>query len=181
MKDIKGYEGIYKISEDGQVWSCYYKKFLSPFDNGHGYLYVVLNKDYNKVKARVHRLVAEAYVPNPKNLPFVVHKDGNKLNNSKSNLEYCTYSENNRHAMLELNKDYGQIAIRQLDLNGNLIATYPSIKEAHRQTNIEYSSIAYCVRGVYKTSGGYHWERATTIREEQGSSEFERGNIYIIR
>ena len=86
MKGIKGYEGIYKISEDGQVWSCYYKKFLSPFDNGHGYLYVVLNKDYNKVKARVHRLVAEAYVPNPKNLPFVVHKDGNKLNNRADNL-----------------------------------------------------------------------------------------------
>ena len=55
MKDIKGYEGIYKISEDGRVWSCYYKKFLSPFDNGHGYLYVALNKDYNRVKARIHR------------------------------------------------------------------------------------------------------------------------------
>ena len=61
---------------------------------------------------------------------------------------------------------YGQIAIKQFDLDGNLIATYPSIKEAHRQTNIEYSAIAYCVRGVYKTSGGYYWERATTIRKE---------------
>lgn len=159
-------EQYYEITQEGFIYSKRTNKKLKPWLTHSGYYTVSLYLGATKIKAMIHRLVALKYIDNPYDLPVVNHKDGNKLNNDKSNLEYCTYSENNRHAMLELNKDYGQIPIRQLDLNGNLIATYPSIKEAHRQTNIEYSSIAYCVRGVYKTSGGYRWERATTIREE---------------
>ena len=159
-------EQSYTITREGEILSNRTNKPLKPWITHSGYYTVSLYLDKVKVKVMVHRLVAIKYLDNPNNLPVVNHKDGNKLNNRADNLEYCTYSENNRHAMVALNKNYGQIAIKQFDLDGNLIAAYPSIKEAHRQTNIEYSAIAYCVRGVYKTSGGYYWERATTIRKE---------------
>ena len=149
MKDIKGYEGIYKISEDGRVWSCYYKKFLSPFDNGHGYLYVVLNKDYNKVKARIHRLVAEAYVPNPKNLPFVVHKDGNKLNNSADNLEWA------EKQLVLPNRTWSNAPIQVLCVETKII--YPTVQEAAESVHISRQCIYNVLKGKQKTAGGFHW------------------------
>lgn len=94
---VNGYENHYLISPTGSVYSTRSKKLLSPFVSS-GYLQVELNVNGVARKHLIHRLVAQAYLPNPSNLPCVNHKDGNKLNNSVSNLEWCTYKENMEHA-----------------------------------------------------------------------------------
>ena len=81
-KDVKDYEGRYKISNLGKIKSFYGKeKLLKPKKNHGGYLEVLLYKNNKNRLHRVHRLVAEAFIPNPENKPEVNHKDGNKLNN----------------------------------------------------------------------------------------------------
>lgn len=93
----KGFEDFYLVSPIGSVYSIRSKKLLSPFVSS-GYLQVELNVNGVATKHLVHRMVAEAYLPNQYNLPCVNHKDGNKLNNDVSNLEWCTYKENMQHA-----------------------------------------------------------------------------------
>lgn len=98
MKDIPNYEGLYKISENGQVLGVKRKKFLIQQKHKHGYLQVGLCKNGIVVMSLIHRLVAKTYLKNPLNLPQVNHKDGNKLNNHFSNLEWCDNSYNSQHA-----------------------------------------------------------------------------------
>lgn len=95
---ITGYDGRYQISIHGQVWSATKRDFMKPMVTDKGYLTVELRKGGHRSKARIHRLVAEAFIPNPDNLPEVNHKDGDKTNNHVSNLEWCTHSDNLKHA-----------------------------------------------------------------------------------
>ena len=101
-KDIKGYEGLYQVNKIGEIYSLISNKTLKPFYRGsrpdNKYLVVDLNKDARRKTVSVHRIVAEAFIPNPNSLPCVNHKDGNKDNNCVDNLEWCTHSENNYHA-----------------------------------------------------------------------------------
>lgn len=108
-KDIKNYEGYYQISDAGNVKSVerVYKtkkgqrtvpEKIRALINVHGYLYCELWKENKHQRYAVHRLVADAFIPNVKNLPMVNHLDGNKTNNNVYNLEWCTCSENNLHA-----------------------------------------------------------------------------------
>ena len=94
MKDIKNYEGLYAITEDGQVWSYRKQRFMKLSAEKHGYLMANFWKDGTFKRFLVHRLVADAYIPNPDNLPQVNHKDENRHNNSVSNLEWCTAKYN---------------------------------------------------------------------------------------
>lgn len=94
MKDIKGYEGLYAITEDGKVWSYRNKRFIKPFLRKNGYLQVILVKDGVKKNHKVHRLVAETYISNPNNYPEVNHKDENRVNNNIDNLEWCPHDYN---------------------------------------------------------------------------------------
>ena len=97
-KNIKGYEGLYQISNKGRVKSLYNKnnkkeKILKPGERNE-YLCVSLYKNNKKNVYSIHRLVAQAFLPNPDNLPVVNHKDENKLNNNVENLEWCNYGYN---------------------------------------------------------------------------------------
>ena len=100
MKDVCGYEGLYKVDENGNVFSVRNNKLLKRMMFPSGYEYVHLCNGKGKTKLfRVHRLVAETFIPNPNNLPEVNHKDGDKLNNNVKNLEWCTNLENMRHSI----------------------------------------------------------------------------------
>ena len=109
-KDIKGYEGAYQISNTGRVksiikWDLNKRKYiceetiLTPTDNGYGYLIVSLRKNTKKKNHYVHRLVAEAFVTNPKGMPYVNHIDYDKKNNNHSNLEWCNQKDNILHSV----------------------------------------------------------------------------------
>lgn len=98
-KDIEGYENLYQISNYGRVKSIIRNKIKHYETNHNGYLRVNLCKKRKIEHKRVHRLVAEAFIPNPQNLPQINHKDGNKLNNCVNNLEWCTPTDNVRHSV----------------------------------------------------------------------------------
>lgn len=94
-KEIKGLDSRYFISSEGRVLSLCLDgyKLIKPFICGDGYYYVDLRKDGQDIKSRVNRLVAEAFIENPENKPVVHHKDGKKLNNKVSNLQWMTEKE----------------------------------------------------------------------------------------
>jgi len=97
--DIPGFPN-YKISKCGKVMSLFKNRVLSSsIMKGNGYLASPLSKDGKSLSRLIHRLLAITFIPNPENKPCVNHIDGNKLNNSLDNLEWCTYYENNRHAL----------------------------------------------------------------------------------
>ena len=93
MIDIKDYEGLYAITSCGKVWSYKHRKFLKPADK-NGYKRVCLCKDSVKKNFAIHRLVAQAYIPNPNNYDTVDHIDKNRENNCVNNLRWMSASEN---------------------------------------------------------------------------------------
>ena len=99
-KDIDGFDGKYQVSSWGRIRNAITKCIIKPYSNTKGYLKVGLYKgdDNKRIKFRVNRLVASAFIPNPYSLPQVNHKDGNKANNSFTNLEWVTNNDNQRHA-----------------------------------------------------------------------------------
>ena len=147
-RDVNGYDGSYQISNYGNV-----KSF-------NGYLFVTLYKNGKTKHYLIHRLVAEAFIPNPNGLPEINHKDENKENNSVENLEWCDRSYNmtynNRHRKvgkkLHNRKDKSKIVCKY-DLNNNLIAIYPSASEAARQNSVAASNIVQCCKGGFTLKG----------------------------
>lgn len=104
-KDIKEYEGIYQVSNLGRVKSLKHSKegkLLKGRVTGKGYLSVALFRNSVRKSNSIHRLVAEAFIPNPENKPEVNHIDENKLNNDVSNLEWVTSKENSNHGTRNL-------------------------------------------------------------------------------
>lgn len=93
MDDVIGYEGLYKINRQGEVWSCSQRKMMKP-QLEQGYYWVRLVKDKQKHKGRIHRLLALQYIPNPDNLPEVDHIDRNRSNHDLSNLRWASHREN---------------------------------------------------------------------------------------
>lgn len=156
MKDIKGYEGLYAVTQEGQVWSYQAKKFLSPCDNGQGYMMLTLfDKSGKKKHWRVHRLVAMTFLPNPEGKPIVNHKDENKANNNVNNLEWATHAENIRYSAKRRSKpNRNPIYCVELD------KVYKTREEAANEAGIHKQGITNCLRGVQQTAGGYHWRYA---------------------
>ena len=115
MKPIKGHE-TYAVCEDGKVLNLKTQKILKPSLNENGYLYVSLWNNNKSHTRTVHRLVAEAYIPNPGDKPFVNHIDANRANPHKDNLEWCTQSENIQHAYRIGNKTQKQhFSVEEMD------------------------------------------------------------------
>lgn len=173
-KDIEGYEGLYKVSNYGNVKSIIKSKdlIMKPHTNNR-YPYVFLCKNGKKKLKTIHRLVAIAFIPNTLNKMEVNHIDGNRRNNYANNLEWCTRSENVKHAyaiglqvvgdrtaQIEGAKRAFSVKVAQYTKTGKFVNDYYSANEAHRQTGISQSHISACCRGVGKTAGGYIWERS---------------------
>lgn len=171
MKDIKGYEGLYAITSCGKVWSYKKKKFFSPSFDKDGYPRVNLTKDKKIKTFFIHRLVAEAYLPNPDNLPYVNHKDEIKNHNWVNNLEWCTawYNNNyskNKEVALKMGTSYEvekkekrtDTGIPKLVRCIELDTIYSSGAEAARCLNLDPSHISKVCRGKAKTHKGYHFE-----------------------
>ena len=153
-RDIKGYEGKYMVSNLGRVKSLNYSNtgkegILNARDNGKGYLRVILWKDGKDKKYRINRLVAQAFIPNPDNLPEVNHKDEDKTNNRVDNLEWCSRQYN-----IEYSQGKAVIGINKVS---GLIVEFPSASEASRQTGINSRNICACLKGRQKSTGGFYW------------------------
>ena len=180
-RDVVGYEGLYQVSNLGRVKSLsrrivykdgreynYPSKVMKNQKVSTGYRSVTLYRVNGKKQYYVHRLVAETFIPNPNNLIDVNHKDGCKTNNILSNLEWCSRSDNQKHAyknglnwvhMDEAIKERSRPVI-QFTPDGKLVAEYSSTMEASRITNYNQSRIATYCRGENKrflTYKGYIW------------------------
>ena len=168
-KDIEGYEGLYKISNYGNIinlhsrWGKRKKPRKLTLSINKDYIRCGLSKDGKETKFYVHRLVAKNFIPNPNNYPCINHKDENKLNNNANNLEWCDYSYNNNYGSRndkvakKLKNGIYCKKIMQYDLSGNLIKEWVSINEASRKLNIKPSCICLCCRNKQKTASGYIW------------------------
>lgn len=161
----------YFVSKRGNVYSHHSKNMieLKRCPTKDGYLRVCLWKNGKGVCKTIHRLVAEAFIPNPENKPQINHKNGNKKDNRVQNLEWSTQSENQLHkyrilgfkgaAFRKFGKDNpsSKIVI-QLNDNGDIIAEFYGGAEAYRKTGINPRHICDCCKGRAKTAGGYRWK-----------------------
>lgn len=166
-KEVKGYEGLYLISNLGKIVSLprevqsrnkfkniiVHRKSKSIKTclrgrNGLMYEAITLTKDGISKRYSVHRLVAEAFIPNPDNLPEVNHKDENPLNNCASNLEWCTRQYN-----IEYSKAKKVLQMK----SGKVVGEYTSITNASKATGIKRTNINNALTGWSKTAGGFEW------------------------
>ena len=154
-KDIKGYEGLYQVSNLGQIKSLNYlrtkkQKILKLHSDKDGYLILGLRKEGKTKCVKVHRLVCETFISNPKKYGYVNHKDENKQNNNVKNLEWCSMRYNNYYGT-HLTK------IRKKVICVELNQEYESITKASQILKINKSDICACCKGKLKTAGKYHW------------------------
>lgn len=181
-RDIKGFEGFYQVSDTGDVRSVdrtiifsdgrerfFHGKVLSPSVGNHGYKTIVLKKNGLCRAFTIHRLVANAFIPNPNGFSEVNHKDEDKLNNFVGNLEWCSHKYNMSYGTkierMLLNRDSKALAkkhekpVLSIDPDGN-IALYLSVTAGAKTNGLDVSSVSACCRGKYKTCGGLIWNYA---------------------
>ena len=188
-KSIKGYEGLYEISSLGRVKNLNYKgsgkeKILKNTECSNGYLRVGLIKNGKTKMFRVHRLVAEAFIPNPEGKPCIDHINTIRNDNRIENLRWVTYEENNNNQLTkkkmsenhreqigENNHMYGRIGknnpnskpVVQIDPNTNeVVNIYFSTNEVAKQTGFNQGAISQCCNGKYSRLGnniykGFKW------------------------
>ena len=181
-KPIKGYEGLYEVSNMGRVkrlpYTCigytkgHKRLYLRTFQGGilkgtickNGYYRVTLTKNGVNKYYHVHRLVAEAFIENPNNLPFINHRDETRTNNWVDNLEWCTCQYNNTYgnarkrsaASYSRNRSY---PVKMYSVYGEFIKTFPSVKDAAKEVGVTHNSLLRAISKVRKTAAGYVWER----------------------
>ena len=179
-KDVEGFEGLYMVSNLGNVKSLNYRHkneehLLKLSINKYGYHFVGLHSNGITKNFLVHRLVAKAFIENSNNLPLVNHKDENKLNNNFENLEWCTqeynlnYSLNRRGRQKQQRKyklhtkhtpsKYFQ-RVFQKNLRGEIVSEYSTVSEASRVNKMSLKSLIACCKKERKTAYGYKWEFA---------------------
>ena len=170
-KDINNYEGLYQISNLGNVKSLdrkvkrknHYKTvkgiMLKKTIDATGYYVVNICKCGKSAKKNIHRLVAETFIPNPKNYPIINHKDENKLNNCINNIEWCSYKYNNNYGTLKQRQRIikGK-KIKQYDLSNKFIKVWNSSAEVQRTLNICQTNIIKCCLGKRNKAGGFIWK-----------------------
>lgn len=177
-KDIQGYEGLYQVSNMGRVRSL--ERKVKRWDgyrtvpagmpkiqkSNSGYFRVELWKDWKGKKYLIHRLVAQAFIPNPENLPQVNHLNEDKTDNRVENLEWCTAKYNSNYGTHneKLSKAASK-AILQYTQDNIFVAEYASLQDAERVTGVLKSNICQYLRrdencryGNRQSAGGYIWK-----------------------
>lgn len=173
MKDVVGYEGLYGVTEDGQVWSYRAKRFLAQ-QLQKGYYNVHLSRDGKAKYVAVHRIVALAYVENPdsENFTIINHKDENPLNNHYTNLEWCSVNYNNHYGTKNKRSSSSNKSSTTQGYSVRCIETdliYHSIAEASRKTGISKAGISQVCNGKQRTAGKMHWEFVDNITNKKAS------------
>ena len=175
---IKGFPDYY-VTDSGYIYSRLSNKYnnkngrikkIRPQISPSGYLHLCLCKNGKTYNQRVHRLVAQAFIPNPENKPHVNHIDGDKTNNCVENLEWVTASENMQHAYHiiktahspkywkgKFGRENPHSKIVLQIKNNKIIGKFYGAKEAQRATGILRSSITSCCLNTQKTAGGFQW------------------------
>ena len=182
-KDIEGYEGIYQVSNLGRVRSLDHKarhrsrtgnefevtykgRIRKQVPNENGYSIVMVKNDGKSRALKVHRLVAQAFIPNPDNLPFVNHKDEDPSNNRADNLEWCTHEYNVRYGTAIMRVRNTQLkranAVLQLDNDGNVLGRFLSLERAAEAMGCCTQLIKRVCDGKphCHTAKGYRWKWA---------------------
>lgn len=172
-KDIKGFEGLYQVSNIGRVKSlsrvvrantCGSRemstKILSNCKSSCGYDFVVLSKNGKHYNKSIHRLVAETFIPNPNKYREVNHKDENKRNNGVANLEWCDRKYNANYGTgIERCAAQKCKPVVMIDATtGVVLQTFKSAKDAMKETNISRKNIGMVCLGKRTTAGGYIWK-----------------------
>ena len=170
-RDVVGYEGLYQVSDQGHVKSLERKvrhwrggeriqkeRILKPSNDRGGYLLVSLCDGEKRKTYTVHRLVCQAFHENPENKPCVNHIDENKTNNCASNLEWCTYAENNTHGtrIARVAKACSK-PVGQYTLDGELVKIWQSPCEAGKQIGLSDSHVSKVANGKLKQAYGFIW------------------------
>lgn len=167
----------YKVSNLGRILSLDYNHtgkpgLMTPCDNGCGYLRVCLSKNREDKTCRVHRLVAETFIPNPDNLPQVNHIDENKKNNRVDNLEWkspkdnCNHGTRNERMRKALTNGKCSKKVLQFTLDGEFVREWPSISECSRN-GFNKGNVCACCRGKKPQYKGFLWMYADDYKEKQ--------------
>jgi len=176
MVQIKGFPD-YLVDECGRIFSLKSNRFLKPSYDKRGYASVELFRKGESKKLLVHRIVAEAFILNPDNLPQINHIDENPRNNNVNNLEWCTAKYNmnygngavTRHSKIDYSKPIYKInaikngkkackPILMFTKDGKFISEFCSAAEAERKTGIDNRYISAAATGKNKTAKGYIWK-----------------------
>lgn len=165
-RDVVGYEGRYQVSNLGRVGSLpnrWHRKFvmLKTEIDYDGYERVNLVIDKHRKRCSVHRLVAEAFISNPQNLPIINHKDENPMNNCVDNLEWCTQKYNLNYGNCRRKQsDSRSVPVSQFSIDGHFVRRWKSAKEASKALGVDASAVTGCAKGKRRTHGGYVWRYA---------------------
>ena len=150
----------YEVSNLGKVRNIKSGIIIKPWLDKYGYLrHCLYGRDKRKILL-LHRIIATAFIDNPKGKPCVNHIDENKLNNDLSNLEWCTVRENIIHGTRTkraAEKHFKKVI--QLDLNDNILNEFESMVQAEQETGVSANNISHCCNGKRKSSGGYKWRK----------------------
>ena len=178
-KPVEGYEGLYEVSNLGNVRSldryvnhwqggkCLKRGKLLAFGyNAGGYRLVKLCDNGRERTHKVHRLVAQAFIPNPENLPWVNHKDENPANNTSVNLEWCTPKYNANYGTLPTRKSINSTNHKatskavQMIRDGEVVAIFSSLNQIERELGYGHGNISKCCNGKLPHAYGYEWRFA---------------------
>lgn len=161
-RDVEGYENLYQVSRKGRVRSSHkgYWEVLTSVINRHGYNQYLFHKDGKRKNMRGNRLVAEAYILNPDNLPFVNHKDENPANDCVDNLEWCTAKYNVNYGTARQRASINHSKNRPVcmfDVDGAFIREFYNLNEAAKYIQGKHTSILRCCCNKVFCYKGHIW------------------------
>lgn len=162
FRDVVGFEGLYKVSDTGIVFSVRANKELKPFVTEWGYLSVQLRNNGKKHNKFVHRLVGEAFLEKPDGVVEINHKDGNKKNNYVSNLEWCTSSQNHSHRCHVLGEKPTNLHIMHQKNSKRVVCVetgeaFKSITDASKSAGVGLPTMSAHLNGKTENCAGLHW------------------------